>query len=249
RGHASHRGRSGAAEAGAAPGGHQRHPLDGQEVEAPAPPADVLAVHEALDRFQAVDAVVTLRYFAGLTVPQGAEALGISPAPRLGLRLRQAARGAEAGGRRPGPGVAAPGLRHFSGVIRAPIPHCPPEARGAVMAPDEKDVFVAALALTGAVEREGYLRAACAGHPGLLGRLRELLAAHGGPAGPRDRRPAPPGATAEAAPPEAAGTVIGPYQLLEPLGEGGMGVVWMARQQQPVKRLVALKLIKAGLDS
>ena len=48
---------------------------------------------------------------------------------------------------------------------------------------------------------------------------------------------------------EAPGTAIGPYKLLEPIGEGGMGTVWMAQQQEPVKRLVAVKLIKAGMDS
>ncbi len=49
--------------------------------------------------------------------------------------------------------------------------------------------------------------------------------------------------------PETAGTAIGPYKLLELIGEGGMGTVWMARQTAPVRRLVALKLIKAGMDS
>src|SRR5262249_31847032 len=48
---------------------------------------------------------------------------------------------------------------------------------------------------------------------------------------------------------EGAGTVIGPYKLLELIGEGGMGSVWMAQQQEPVRRMVALKVIKAGLDS
>src|SRR5262249_51143221 len=48
---------------------------------------------------------------------------------------------------------------------------------------------------------------------------------------------------------ESTGTVIGPYELLEQIGEGGMGAVWMAQQTEPVKRLVALKLIKAGMDS
>jgi DNA-binding SARP family transcriptional activator/tRNA A-37 threonylcarbamoyl transferase component Bud32 len=48
---------------------------------------------------------------------------------------------------------------------------------------------------------------------------------------------------------EEAGTVIGPYKLLQKLGEGGMGTVWVAEQRQPVKRRVALKLIKPGLDS
>jgi len=45
------------------------------------------------------------------------------------------------------------------------------------------------------------------------------------------------------------GTLIGPYKLLEQIGEGGMGLVYMAEQQQPVRRLVALKLVKPGMDS
>jgi RNA polymerase sigma factor (TIGR02999 family) len=60
----------------------QRQPIADQEIEAPEPSVDVLAVHEALERFQAVDAmaaqIVKLRYFAGLTIPQVAETLGIS---------------------------------------------------------------------------------------------------------------------------------------------------------------------------
>jgi len=48
---------------------------------------------------------------------------------------------------------------------------------------------------------------------------------------------------------EEAGTVIGPYKLLEAVGEGGMGTVYMAEQTEPVRRRVALKLIKPGMDS
>src|SRR5206468_820964 len=48
---------------------------------------------------------------------------------------------------------------------------------------------------------------------------------------------------------EGPGTVIGPYKLVQQIGEGGMGTVWMAQQTEPVKRLVAVKLIKAGMDS
>jgi serine/threonine protein kinase/tetratricopeptide (TPR) repeat protein len=48
---------------------------------------------------------------------------------------------------------------------------------------------------------------------------------------------------------ERPGTVIGPYKLLQQIGEGGMGVVWMAEQTEPVKRKVALKVIKPGMDS
>ena len=47
----------------------------------------------------------------------------------------------------------------------------------------------------------------------------------------------------------AGAIVAGRYKLLEPIGEGGMGTVWMAEQREPVRRLVALKLIKPGMDS
>src|SRR5262249_49194358 len=51
-------------------------------------------------------------------------------------------------------------------------------------------------------------------------------------------------------PAEGPGVVLaGRYQLLEPIGEGGMGTVWLAQQTEPVKRRVAIKLIKAGMDS
>jgi len=63
-------------------GNLERLPIEDQEIEAPEPSADLLAVHEALERFEDVDAtgaqIVKLRYFAGLTIPQAAEALGIS---------------------------------------------------------------------------------------------------------------------------------------------------------------------------
>jgi RNA polymerase sigma factor (TIGR02999 family) len=63
-------------------GNLQRQPIEDQEIAAPEPSVDLLAVHEALERFHEVDAtaaqIVKLRYFAGLTIPQVAEALGIS---------------------------------------------------------------------------------------------------------------------------------------------------------------------------
>jgi RNA polymerase sigma factor (TIGR02999 family) len=63
-------------------GNWQRHQLEDQEIAAPEPSVDLLAVHEALERFQTVDAlaaqIVSLRYFAGLTIPEAAQALGIS---------------------------------------------------------------------------------------------------------------------------------------------------------------------------
>jgi serine/threonine protein kinase len=98
-------------------------------------------------------------------------------------------------------------------------------------------------------------------------RLDVLLRAHDDPASALERPlaavgPVSPGATGSAAPAggaattsyhgpaEAVGAVIaGRHKLLEPIGEGGMGTVWVAEQTQPVRRKVALKLIKAGMDS
>src|SRR6516165_4244164 len=114
---------------------------------------------------------------------------------------------------------------------------------------DEKAVFVAALELPDAKEREAYLQEACAGHPELLGRLRELLSAHEQSQGPLDHRPGALGVTVDEAPRERPGMVIGPYKLLQQIGEGGMGTVYMAEQTQPVHRKVALKVIKPGMDS
>jgi serine/threonine protein kinase/tetratricopeptide (TPR) repeat protein len=100
-----------------------------------------------------------------------------------------------------------------------------------------------------------FLDQACAGQPELRGRVESLLGAHREVGTARHREPAGgadpgPGTTVDLPPAtEAPGTVVGPYKLIEPIGEGGMGSVWMAQQTEPVKRLVAVKLIKAGMDS
>ena len=120
-----------------------------------------------------------------------------------------------------------------------------------------EDLFFAALGKPTAEERAAFLDAACAGDAGLRRRVERLLAAHpkaaefleepaaGTPTRdfPDDGRPQ---AVAAA---EEPGQWVGPYKLLQKLGEGGMGEVWVAEQEQPVKRRVALKLIKPGMDS
>src|SRR5262249_19854446 len=95
-----------------------------------------------------------------------------------------------------------------------------------------------------------FLDQACPGQPELRRRVEVLLEAHrdAGTAahqGGDERSPA--SGIGDAG--EQPGAVIGPYKLIEQIGEGGMGTVWMAQQTEPVKRLVALKLIKAGMDS
>src|SRR5262245_6810981 len=117
------------------------------------------------------------------------------------------------------------------------------------MAIDETAVFLAALERPDAKEREAYLQEACFGHPDFLRRLRQLLSAHEESQGPLDGRPLSLGGTVDAAHVEGPGIAIGPYKLIEQIGEGGMGAVWMAQQTEPVRRLVAVKLIKAGMDS
>ena len=105
---------------------------------------------------------------------------------------------------------------------------------------------------------EAFLKQACAGDEDLHRQVSELLQAHQ-QAGSfldepvahlqatRDLDPAGNGAATAAQ--EGPGTLIGPYKLLEQIGEGGMGEVWMAEQRQPIQRKVALKIIKAGMDT
>lgn len=116
---------------------------------------------------------------------------------------------------------------------------------------DTESVFAAAVALATAAEQAAYLDQVCAGDAALRGRVEALLRAHER-AGHLLDRPVPggPDQTGAYVPRELLGTIIaGRYKLLEAIGEGGMGTVWVAEQTQPVRRKVALKLIKAGMDS
>jgi len=116
---------------------------------------------------------------------------------------------------------------------------------------DEKAIFLAALEKGTPQERSAFLEEACAGDPALLDRVKELLATHEQSRGPLDSPPPGISAYPSIDPPvtETPGTQIGPYKLLQQIGEGGMGVVYMAEQSEPVERRVALKIIKPGMDS
>jgi WD40 repeat protein/serine/threonine protein kinase len=113
----------------------------------------------------------------------------------------------------------------------------------------EQSIFVEALDKEDPGERAAFLARACASDPLLRQRIERLLQQHqqgdsfldspiGGQVG-----------TADEPQTERPGAVIGPYKLLQQIGEGGMGVVYMAEQQQPLRRKVALKIIKPGMDS
>jgi serine/threonine protein kinase/tetratricopeptide (TPR) repeat protein len=114
----------------------------------------------------------------------------------------------------------------------------------------ERTIFINALEKEDPVEREAYLDEACAGNAPMRQGIERLLKAHE-PAASFLEHPAPGlGATIdEPTITERPGCTIGPYKLMEQIGVGGMGLVFVAEQQQPVRRKVALKVIKPGMDS
>ena len=113
-------------------------------------------------------------------------------------------------------------------------------------APNVRALFLEALDKTAGPERTAYLDQACGQDAQLHARIEALLQAHDEAGGFLQ----PPGAGVEtAAPAEAPGTVIDRYKLLERIGEGGMAVVYMAEQTRPIRRKVALKIIKLGMDT
>ncbi len=116
--------------------------------------------------------------------------------------------------------------------------------------PDNEAIFHAARGIPDPDRRREYVREACGGDEARIAHIEALLAAADGPDSLLDRPAARlPMVTIDQPTIESPGTVIGPYKLIEQIGEGGMGSVWMAQQTEPVKRLVAVKLIKAGTDS
>jgi serine/threonine protein kinase/tetratricopeptide (TPR) repeat protein len=111
-------------------------------------------------------------------------------------------------------------------------------------------VFIAAVENESPADRAAVLDRECGADDELRARVETLLKAHDAPGSFLESRAPEMAKTVDApAPAERAGAVIGPYKLIEQIGEGGMGTVWMAQQTEPVKRLVAVKLIKAGMDS
>jgi len=115
----------------------------------------------------------------------------------------------------------------------------------------EQELFLQALDVEDPGERDAFVRQACSGDPKLLSGVQGLLSCQSR-IGEFLQSPAmSPGVVrpAENVPIESPGTVIGRYKLLEQIGEGGFGVVYMAEQAEPVRRKVALKIIKLGMDT
>src|SRR5262249_33101000 len=122
---------------------------------------------------------------------------------------------------------------------------------------NDESIFTAAVKQATPEKQAAFLAEACAGNAQLRMRMESLVRAHQHPDsffdGLGQKAPLHPGALQPQATIDQhaahAGTLIGPYKLLEQIGEGGMGLVYMAEQQQPVRRLVALKLVKPGMDT
>ena len=116
--------------------------------------------------------------------------------------------------------------------------------------PDVRSIFGRALEIESPHDRSAFLNEACAADPALRAEVEDLLRAVAGAGDFMNRTVPPDPVTISHAPiAEGPGTRIGPYRLLQQIGEGGMGVVYMAEQEQPVRRKVALKIIKPGMDS
>jgi serine/threonine protein kinase len=115
----------------------------------------------------------------------------------------------------------------------------------------ERSIFAAASDIADPAERARFLDQACADNAALRQHIEELLGEQNRLGDFLDRPPVVASETAAfAASAESVGSIVaGRYKLLEPIGEGGMGEVWVADQLEPIRRRVAIKVIKAGMDS
>jgi serine/threonine protein kinase/tetratricopeptide (TPR) repeat protein len=110
-------------------------------------------------------------------------------------------------------------------------------------------IFDKALDIALPTERQAYLDKVCAGRPEIRQQVEALLAAYEKSGGSRELLPSGHAATLDAPLLEGPGTIIGPYKLQEEIGHGGFGVVFMAEQKEPIRRKVALKVLKPGMDT
>jgi tetratricopeptide (TPR) repeat protein/serine/threonine protein kinase len=115
---------------------------------------------------------------------------------------------------------------------------------------NEQAIFRVAFGIESAELRDEYLQQICRGDSALHDRIGALLAFNRNSPGFLESPPSGVAATMDFDPvAERPGSQIGPYKLHQNIGEGGMGIVYMALQKEPVRRKVALKIIKPGMDT
>ena len=234
-------------------GDWQRIPFEAAGNLAAAAPDDLLLLDETLAELAARDPIsaklVELRYFAepvGGRSRGGSRRLRRNRLPPLVVRA-----GVALFPNRPSPpGAKVAKKRENLDLLRIRTAQFRIACRGdkdqAAMTTDfqqVRSIFMTALERPADV-LEGYLAEACGQDAALRGQVQILLAAHRSGRGILDE------ATIAGPPSEHAGTIIADrYKLMERIGQGGMGSVWLAQQSEPIKRKVAVKLIKLGMDS
>jgi len=114
---------------------------------------------------------------------------------------------------------------------------------------DEESIFHTARRIENSEVRAEYLVQICAGDQGLRERVKALLEVHEREQEFLKSSPDPGPTLDHALLTEGPGTTIGRYRLMEQIGEGGMGVVFVAEQERPVRRKVAVKIVKPGMDT
>ena len=239
--------------------GMERVDLDELQVTVDAPSEGIVALDEALgelaERHPVEAELVKLRYFAGMPLSEASEALGMSIATanrkwtyaKAWLYRQLASREDIVTKFHFWPDFVDMNRAENAWSYRGQQRHRPQCWNGPT---DEQSIFSEALQKETPAARSAFLDRAC-GHDAALRRsLDSLLKAHGRAGDFLEVPAGAAAATLDSAPPaERPGVTIGRYKLLQEIGEGGMGVVYMAEQREPVRRKVALKVIKPGMDS